>query len=505
MEIRAVVGHITEQETPAIVLGLFEGAEIPLTGTAGELDAALNGELGSVIADGDFKGKINETLVLYTHDWLPAKRLILVGLGKPEEVTLNVIREASATTAQKARSLGLSTLHTVVFGEDVEGISRELSTSAAAEAVAEGALLGLYRFTELKTQDENHRADPEQLVVVISGEHDLAAMQEALNRGQIVAESTMLARDLVNRPANVATPSHLAKVAQEIATETGTVCKILEKPALKELGMHLFLSVNQGGNEPARLIVLEHNASVPDLPTVVLVGKGITFDTGGISLKPSRGMEAMKGDMGGAAAVLGALRAVALLNLPLHVVGLAPVTDNMPDAQATKPGDVVKSLNGLTVEIINTDAEGRLILADALTYAGEFQPDAVFDIATLTGGRIVALGDHAAAVMGDQGLIDRLVAAGEATKERVWPMPLFKEYGKQIESDVADLKNVGGRAASSITAAYFLSKFVPDGIKWAHIDIAGLGIRDKSDPYVPKGATGFGVRLFVEALRRWDA
>lgn len=505
MEIRAVVGDVGEQETPAIAVGLYEGTGIPLTGTVGELDTALNGELGSIIADGDFKGKTNETLVLYTHGQLPAKRIILVGLGKPEEITLNAIREASATTAQKARSLGLSALHTIVLGGDAEDMSRVPDTSAAAEAVTEGALLGLYRFNELKTQDENHQADPEQLVVVISEQDDLAAMQEALRRGQIVAESTMLARDLVNRPANIASPSYLAQVAQEIATETGAVCKIIDKPTLEDLGMHLFLSVNRGGNEPARLIVLEHNPGVPDLPTVVLVGKGITFDTGGISLKPSRGMEKMKGDMGGAAAVLGALRAVALLNLPMHVVVLAPVTDNMPDAQATKPGDVVKSLNGLSVEIINTDAEGRLILADALTYAGEFQPDAVFDIATLTGGRVVALGDHAAAVMGDQGLIDRLVAAGEAAKERVWPMPLFKEYGKQLESDVADLKNVGGRAASSITAAYFLSKFVPDGIKWAHIDIAGLGIRDKADPYVPQGATGFGVRLFVEALRRWNA
>ncbi len=272
---------------------------------------------------------------------------------------------------------------------------------------------------------------------------------------------------------------------------------------MEAMGMHLLLSVNQGGNEPAQMIILEHNAGRADLPTIVLVGKGITFDTGGISLKPSQGMEAMKGDMGGAAAVLGALRAVALLDLPLHVVGLAPVTENMPDSLATKPGDVFRSLKGLTVEIISTDAEGRLILADALTYAGEFNPDAIFDIATLTGSRIIALGAHAAAVLGDDALIEHLRQAGEMTGERVWPLPLFEAYGEQLKSDVADMKNIGGRPAGTITAAYFLSKFPPDGVPWVHIDIAGLGLVETATPYAPKGGTGFGVRLFVEALRTW--
>jgi leucyl aminopeptidase len=274
---------------------------------------------------------------------------------------------------------------------------------------------------------------------------------------------------------------------------------------MASLGMHLLLSVNQGSDEPARLIVLEHNADRHDLPTIALVGKGITFDTGGISLKSSQGMVTMKGDMGGAAAVLGVLQAVAQLDLPLHVVGLAPVTDNMPDARATKPGDVKRSLKGLTVEILNTDAEGRLILADALTYAGEYAPEAIFDIATLTGSRIVALGDHAAAAMGDDRLIEKLRAAGETVRERVWPLPLFKEYGKQLESDVADLKNVGGRSAGSITAGFFLSKFVPEDTPWVHIDIAGLEIKDAADAYVPKGGTGFGVRLLLETLRKWTS
>jgi len=329
------------------------------------------------------------------------------------------------------------------------------------------------------------------------------ALEAGARQGQIVAESTLLTRDLVNRPANIATPTAIAEVAQHIAAEAGLRCQVLDKETLTALGMHALLSVNRGGDEPARMVILEHNAGRADLPALVLVGKGITFDTGGISLKPSENMHRMKGDMGGAAAVLGALRAAALLDLPLHVVGLMPLTENMPDAHATKPGDVVHSLKGLTIEILSTDAEGRLILADALTYAQTFAPQAIFDIATLTGGRVVALGDHAAAVMGDEALIARLHTAGEATFERVWPLPLFEEYGEQLKSTVADVANVGGRAASSIIGGYFLSKFVPDGVPWVHIDIAGLDLSEKDLPYTPKGATGFGVRLLVEMLRRW--
>ncbi|MCU0521869.1 MAG: leucyl aminopeptidase [Anaerolineae bacterium] len=438
-------------------------------------------------------------MVLYTQGRLPAKRIILVGLGKPDAFSLNGIRQAAATAATKARELGLSELSVLVFGHERE----EIGIERAAEAIAEGAALGSYAFRELKTEDNDIRPAIERLVVVVPDAPALVHLDTCLRAGSIIAESTALARDLVNRPANIATPSHIATAAQEIAAGTGLACRILDKTTMASMGMHLLLSVNQGGNEPAQLVILEHNADRADLPCVALVGKGITFDTGGISLKPSQGMEAMKGDMGGAAAVIGAMRAVALLDLPLRVVALAPLTENMPDAQATRPGDVVRSLKGLTVEVISTDAEGRMILADALTYAGEFKPDAIFDIATLTGSRIVALGDHAAAVMGDEGLIRRLTAAGEATAERVWPLPLFEAYGEQLKSDVADLKNVGGHAAGSITGGFFLSRFVPDDTPWVHIDIAGLALIDKATPYVPKGGTGFGVRLFVEMLRHW--
>jgi leucyl aminopeptidase len=498
MQIEVVTGALQTVAAQAIVVNLFEGVTVP-GGATGAVDQALGGQIQALIAGGDFRGKRNEIAVLYPTGALPAQRVIMVGLGKREKFTPDVIRQAAGTAAKKARDLGVTHLHTIVHGAG----SGDVAPGLAAEATVEGTVLGLYRFHELKTQLEEARPDLDALTLVELDATCVPVLEAGARAGQIVAESTLLARNLVNRPANIATPTHIAEAAERMAEETGLRCEVLDKATLEALGMHTLLSVNQGGDEPARMVILEHNAGRDDLPVVVLVGKGITFDTGGISLKPGANMHRMKGDMGGAAAVIGALRAAALLDMPLRVVGLAPLTENMPDAHATKPGDVVRSLKGLTVEILNTDAEGRLILADALTYAGTFEPAAVFDVATLTGGRVVALGDHAAAVMGDEALIARLRAAGDATYERVWQLPLFEEYGEQLKSDVADVANIGGRAASSITAGYFLSKFVPDGVPWVHIDIAGLDQIDKDLPYTPKGATGYGVRLFVELLRRW--
>lgn len=499
MLIDVTVGAIQEQEAQAIVVNLFEGVTEP-GGATGAVDAALDGQIRALIAGGDFRGKRNEVTVLYPHGAIPAQRVLLVGLGKAEKFSLDVARQAAGTAATKARDLGVTHLHTIVHGAGIGGFDPE----QAAQALVEGTLLALYRFEELKTQDlADRQLDALTLVEFDAGRRE--ALETGARVGQSLAEGAIVARNLVNRPANVATPYHLAQQAEKIAAETGLDVQIIEEDELEEMGMHSFLSVSHGGGEPPCLIVLEHNAERKDLPTVALVGKGITFDTGGISLKPSLKMELMKGDMGGAAAVIGAMRAVAQLDLPLHIVGIVPATENMPDAHATKPGDVVFSLKGITIEIINTDAEGRLVLADGITYADTFAPDAIIDIATLTGGRVVALGAHAAAVMGDAGLVARLKAAGEATRERVWELPLFEEYGEQLKSQVADVKNVGGREGSSITAGFFLSKFVCNATPWCHIDIAGLDQSDKAAPYTPKGATGYGVRLLVETLRRWDA
>lgn len=498
IQVNVIVGEIQKQEAQAVVVNLFEGVENPGGATAA-LDQALSGQITSLIKGGDFKGKSNEIAVLYPSGKLPAQRVILVGLGKPEKFTVEAARQASATAAKKARDLGVTHLHSVVHGAGAGGLSPE----SAAQAVVEGTILGLYRFLELKTKREDIKPDLTSLTLVEFDASRQAALESGATVGQIMAESTCLARDLVNRPANIANPTHIAAVASEMAEDVGLQCRIMEKPELEELGMEAFLSVNWGGGDPARMVILEHNAGVSDLPTVVLVGKGITFDTGGISIKPAKDMWLMKGDMAGAAAVIGALRAAALLELPLHIVGLTPLTENMPDAFAAKPGDVVRSLKGLTIEITNTDAEGRMALADALTYAGEFHPDAIIDIATLTGSHVVALGEHAAGAMGDESLLEQLKVAGEETRERIWPMPMFEEYAEQLKSNVADIVHLGGRPAGCVTAGIFLSKFVPNDVPWVHLDIAGMEIVASPRPYIAKGATGMGVRLFVETLRNW--
>ncbi len=495
MKIEVIHAKLAEVETDALVLSLF--ADEPLSGQAAALDSRLGGALAALLEAGDFHGRRNEMAVFYPQGKVSARRLLLVGLGKRESCTAEVIRQAAGTAAKKARALGAKRVVMPPLGCGV------VAADAAVQATVEGTMLGLYRFWELKTEPKP-TPDVEVLTILAGEEAHLPAATQWARVGQVMAESANLARDLVNRPANIATPSHLAEVAAQIAEETGMTLRVLDEAEMEALGMHALLSVAHGSAEPARFIILEHNAGRDDLPTVVLVGKGITFDSGGISLKPSQGMERMKGDMGGAAAVLGAMRAAALLDLPLHLVGLAPATENMPGGRATKPGDVVKALNGLTIEIINTDAEGRLILADALAYAERFHPDAIFDAATLTGACVVALGHHAAGVMGDERLIARLREAGERSGERVWPLPLFEEYGEQLKSDVADVKNVGGRPAGAITAGFFLSKFVPKGVPWVHVDIAGLFLLEKERPYCPKGGTGFGVRLFAETLRRWE-
>ena len=362
-------------------------------------------------------------------------------------------------------------------------------------------MLGSYVFAVHKTDLEAIKPAPEALTLVVTDACQEAVAAEGGRVGQIVADAVCLGRNLVNEPGNYMTPALLGEEAEQLAAEVGLQVRILEEREMVELGMGALLGVAQGSNEPAKLIVLEHNAGRDDLDTYVLVGKGITFDSGGISLKPSQGMQDMKYDMSGAAATVGIMRAVALLDLPLHVVGLVPATENLPGGRAYKPGDVLQSMSGQTIEVISTDAEGRLILADTLTYAQRFQPKAVVDMATLTGGCIVALGHVASGLLGtDAELLADLKVASEETGEKVWVLPLFDEYAEQIKSEVADVKNSGGRAASTITGGMFLSKFAT-GYAWAHLDIAGTAWAEKAVGYRLKGATGVGVRLLVQWLR----
>lgn len=500
MDIRVIHGAIQEQDTDLIVVNLFEGVTQP-GGATGAVDWALGGAIRDLIAGGDFKGKLDETAVLYPRGAIPARRVLIVGLGKAEEFNLDRVRRASATAARRARDLGARRFATIVHGAGIGGLEVE----SAAQAVAEGTLLGLYEFNRHKAPQEDQRQVAEMTVVEFDAGR-LPAIEAGVRAGQTIAAAVALTRDLVNEPPNFATPTILAQRARQIAEGRRINVTVLEREEMRELGMGALLAVAQGSDEPPKFIILDYQpqprqeGATP--PTVVLVGKGITFDSGGLSIKPAEGMEEMKSDMAGGATVLGALQAIADLGLPVRVVGLVPATENVINGHAYKPADIVRAMNGKTIEIISTDAEGRLILADALVYAKRYAPQAVVDLATLTGACITALGKgQAAGLFGtDEKLIEQLKAASASTGERLWQLPLYDEYSEVMKSDVADLKNSGGRYSGVGASAAFLKAFA-EGYPWAHLDIAPMAYLDKDKPYTPKGATGFGVRLLVQFVR----
>ncbi len=376
----------------------------------------------------------------------------------------------------------------------------ELSPTVQAQAVTEGALLGLYSLKTYKTtEDETDKGQLSELQLLASGTQPTLA--KGVQRGEVIAQAVSLARDLANSPGNDVNPSYLANTAKQIAKKTSLKCKVLSKNDMEKLKMGCLLGVAQGSVQPPVLIMLDHAPNGTSEAPVVLVGKGITFDSGGISIKPAASMEDMKMDMSGGAAVLGAMQALAELGHPRRVVGLVPASENLPSGEAVKPGDIIRAMSGKTVEVINTDAEGRLVLADALSYAvSTLKPERMIDLATLTGAVVIALGSHATGMMGtDKEMMSILSDAGEQTAERVWQLPLFEDYSKQIKSDFADIKNVGGREAGSITGGAFLKEFVAD-VPWVHLDIAGTAWTHTARPYTPKGATGVGIRLLIDAL-----
>jgi leucyl aminopeptidase len=372
--------------------------------------------------------------------------------------------------------------------------------------MAEGAVLASHRSDAWRTRREDERPPVSRTTLLVERTGDLAAAREAAEIGVVLAECQNLSRRLSNEPPNVLTPETLAKEARKVAAEAGLSCRVLDVAEMRRRKMGALLGVGQGSQHPPRLIVLEHKPKRGRTrPTVCLVGKGITFDSGGISIKPAGGMHEMKHDMSGAATVVGALRAAALLDLPLHLVGVLAAAENMPGGEAYRPGDILTTMSGLTVEIQNTDAEGRLVLCDALHYARTtWEPAAIIDLATLTGACVVALGSWTCGLFGNhEGLVDAIRRAGDAAGERAWPMPLLDEHREQMKSPVADLKNVSGsRDAGACTAAAFLSRFVGD-LPWAHLDIAGTAYTSKPGPCQPYGATGFGVRLLVQLLQEW--
>lgn len=495
MNIRVLTGQIQKQRSDAVVVNLFQGARP--AGATRAVDEALGGLIGAALKSGDFAAKANETLLLYPGKGAAASRVLVVGLGKEREFSIEVARQAAGTAARRLQELGVEEACTVLHGTGAGGLDPE----AAAQALAEASVLACYRFDQYRNARKEGRS-LKRLTVVEVAAGKVAGIRRGLRTGQLIAAATTLARDLGNHPGNVATPRFLAGVARQMARRQGLRCQIIDERGMKKLGMGALLGVAQGSAEPPRFIVLEHNKKAGGKP-LVFVGKGVTFDSGGISLKPGEKMEDMKFDMSGAAAVLGAMQAVASLKVPRYIVGLVAATENLPDGRAFKPGDILRAINGKTIEIVNTDAEGRLILADALAYAQRFRPAALIDLATLTGACVVALGSHASGLMGnDEKLAGRVRQAGEAVNERCWPLPLWDEHRDQIKSDYADMKNSGGRPAGASTGAALLAEFAGD-CPWVHLDIAGTAWTSQARPYVGKGSVGLGVRLLVELARTW--
>jgi leucyl aminopeptidase len=499
MKISVKLGSLREEAAEALVLSIFEGNSLEEKSIL-ELDQLLGGMVKEIWEAGDFKGKPDQVTILYTRGLIPSKRLVLVGLGKKEKFVLDRLREAAGRASNRLQKMGIKS-YSITLPEIQH---TDISINAAAQAIIEGTMLGAYQFREYKTSNKNEEIKEIQEVCLVQNESVLMdEIERGAKTGEIIARAVKRARDLVNQPGNTLTPIAMAEEAQKIAQETNLACQILDQEQIKALNMGALMAVAQGSQQPPRFIVLEHKPPQEGTPTIVLIGKGLTFDSGGISIKPSEKMEEMKYDMAGGATVLAAMQAIAQLNLPIHVVGIVPATENLPSGSALKPGDVVKSSSGKTIEIISTDAEGRLILADALTYAERYNPTAVIDLATLTGACIIALGHVATGIMGnDSELIRRVKMAGEVSGEKVWELPLWEEYDEQIKSDIADLKNVGGRPAGTITGAAFLKKFA-EKYKWAHLDIAGTAWSEKDKPYIPKGATGVGIRLLVQLLQEW--
>jgi leucyl aminopeptidase len=500
MEIAVRHGDIQDEPADAIVVGVYEGSE--LGGAAKLVDATLNGAIAQLLQGGDLNGKEGEIAVLYPMGALPAKRVLIVGMGKPEKLDLDGIRKAAGTAAAKARDLGAKRVATAVLGEGAEGVQ----LAGRAQAVVEGATLALYRYPAERQEPPKDEKEIESFALLVEQPELQPAVEAGAELGERIALAVNLTRTLVNHPSNIATPTFLGESAQAIAQEQGLKCHVYDREWAAEQGMGAFLSVAQGAGQPPRFIVLEYEPSVENAPTLVLVGKGITFDSGGISLKPGERMWEMKDDMGGGGAVLGAMKAIGAIKPPVRVIGLVPATDNMPDANAYKPGDVVRAMNGKTIEIRSTDAEGRMLLADALCYAARFNPAAVIDLATLTGACVVALGQGMAAgcFSNDDSLRDRVMAASQAAAERLWPMPLFEEYTQALKSDYADLVHTAGRVGGVGTSAAFLQAFTD--YPWVHLDIAGMVLSPEKhqNAYTPKGATGFGVRLLVELMMRWQ-
>ena len=495
MKATAERSELTEVQVPLILIGVSKDAKDD--SLIEEIQDSLDTMIKDVIALGDFTGKKGETSLIYTRGAIPADRVLLVGMGELEKLNIEGIRGTLGGVSRKVRDLGVGKV-----GVSLDHLSRgTLEEYDVAEAVAEAFVMGSYQNIHFQTKDLEKFKHIEELVV-FSHKANLGKLEEKVSSGTVIGEAVNLCRTLAWRPGNYITPTRLAEEAKRLE-ELGVKTTVFDREEAEKIGLGSFLAVAQGTEEPPKFIIMEYGAE-GERDTVALIGKGITFDSGGISLKPGSGMEAMKGDMTGGAVVIAAMEAIARLGIDLHVVGIVPATDNMPSGKAIHPGDVITTYSGQTFEVISTDAEGRMILNDALTYAAKnYEPAAMFDFATLTGSISVALGEHAIGYFAnDESVAERLEEASKTSGERVWRMPLWEVYDQQLKSTVADFKNTGGRPGGAITAARFLSKFVMD-VPWVHMDIAGVDEQKSDEGYNPKGSRGPAVRLILDVIRNW--
>ena len=491
MEFTIKSGSPEKQRSACVVVGVFDNRKLSLS--AELIDRASNGYISEIIRRGDMEGKLGATLLLHNVRGTLADRVLLIGLGKERDFKDKEFRSAIKSVVKLLNETG--SYEAVIYVTEEKVKRREVAWRVEHAVVV--AMDAVYRFDQMKSEKSEVRRPLRKLTLSVPQRSDLVAGEAAAARGLAIAHGVDLARDLGNLPANVCTPKYLGERALEMAQQFPDIkATVLERKDMEELGMGSFLSVTNGSEEPPRFIIFEYRGSPKKQRPAVLVGKGITFDTGGISLKPGLDMDQMKFDMCGAASVFGTLRAVAELKAKVNVIGLVAACENMPSGRATKPGDVVKSMSGQTIEILNTDAEGRLILADALTYAERYEPESVVDIATLTGAMVIALGHVACGVFSNSDTLARsLIAAGEDAYDRAWQFPLWDDYQEALDSNFADFANIGGRPGGSITAACFLSRFAKK-FDWAHLDIAGVAWKEGKE----KGATGRPVGLLTNWL-----
>lgn len=491
MEFHVTSGNPEKQRSGCLVIGVFEARKLSAAGK--ELDKASGGSLTALLHRGDIEGRVGQTLLVHNVPKTQCERVLLVGCGKEREFDVNNYRKVVATITRTLNDTGTTDAVSYLTDLNIKGRDTYWKVRDHVQTAADA----LYVFDQLKSSKDKVRRPLKKMSLSVPTRGELSAGEQGVAEGQAIAAGMKLAKDLGNLPGNICTPTYLADQAKVLKKQARKLhVEILEEADMEKLGMGSLLSVSNGSRQPAKLIVMDYRGGKKGDKPVVLVGKGVTFDSGGISLKPGAAMDEMKYDMCGAASVFGAMTAITQLELPLNVVGIVPATENLPDGLATKPGDIVTSMSGQTIEVLNTDAEGRLILCDALTYAEKYKPAAVVDIATLTGACVIALGKHAAGLLSNHSpLAHELQNCGKVSGDRCWEMPLWDDYQQQLDSNFADMANIGGREAGTITAACFLSRFTKN-YHWAHLDIAGVAWNQGKE----KGATGRPVPLLTQFL-----